>query len=324
MKQDLVELNRQPETAVYLFTGFLEAGKTRFIQETLGDRRFNRGEKTLLLVCEKGVEEYEPSAFSGKNVFIRSLEDESELTTEGLSAMQRELGFERVLIEYNGMWMLDDLYAAMPASWAVYQEFMFADCGSFISYNANMRQLVFDKLKSCELIVLNRAPRGLDFTPFHKIIRAVNRSCDIAFERPDGSVEYDETVDPLPFDLNAPVIEIADRDYAIWYRDMGEELKKYGGKTVRFKCQAGKGEGLPADCLVVGRAMMNCCAADVSFAGLVAEKVMREDISDGDWIMLTAKIKIKRHKAYDRPGPVLTALEITDAEPPEDEVATFY
>ena len=36
---------------VYLFTGFLESGKTKFIQETLEDERFNAGEKTLLLLC---------------------------------------------------------------------------------------------------------------------------------------------------------------------------------------------------------------------------------------------------------------------------------
>ena len=53
---------------VYLFTGFLESGKTKFIQETLCDERFNKGEKTLLLVCEEGVEEYEPDEFSGENV----------------------------------------------------------------------------------------------------------------------------------------------------------------------------------------------------------------------------------------------------------------
>ena len=29
---------------VYAFTGFLDAGKTKFIQETLEDERFNAGE----------------------------------------------------------------------------------------------------------------------------------------------------------------------------------------------------------------------------------------------------------------------------------------
>ena len=37
-----------PDLPVYLFTGFLDAGKTRFIQETLEDSRFHQGERTLL------------------------------------------------------------------------------------------------------------------------------------------------------------------------------------------------------------------------------------------------------------------------------------
>ena len=49
---------------VYLFTGFLEGGKTRFIQETLEDKRFCNGERTLLLVCEEGEEEYAPDQFA--------------------------------------------------------------------------------------------------------------------------------------------------------------------------------------------------------------------------------------------------------------------
>ena len=42
---------------VYLFTGFLEAGKSTFIKETMDDERFTNGEKTLLLLCEEGEEE---------------------------------------------------------------------------------------------------------------------------------------------------------------------------------------------------------------------------------------------------------------------------
>ena len=42
------------EIPVYLFTGFLDAGKTTFIQETLEDPQFNDGQKTLILLCEEG------------------------------------------------------------------------------------------------------------------------------------------------------------------------------------------------------------------------------------------------------------------------------
>ena len=45
---------QENDVPVYLFTGFLEAGKTKFIQETLEDKRFNSGEKTMLLLCEEG------------------------------------------------------------------------------------------------------------------------------------------------------------------------------------------------------------------------------------------------------------------------------
>ena len=110
---------KMEEIPVYLFTGFLDAGKTKFIQETLEDPRFNSGESTLLLMCEDGEEEYDPSTFSGRSVFIEALEDPSELTPSNLERLQRKHAAERVVVEYNGMWMLDDFYRNMPESWLV-------------------------------------------------------------------------------------------------------------------------------------------------------------------------------------------------------------
>ncbi len=323
MQEDLIELDR-PDIPVYLFTGFLEAGKTRFIQETLGDKRFNRGERTLLLVCEEGEEEYDLSKFKKKNVMLHVVEKEEDLTIAYLQRLEKEYDIERVLVEYNGMWMLDSFYSNMPPNWIVYQEFMFADSRSFISYNANMRQLVYDKMKSCELLVLNRAEKGIDMEPYHKIIRGANRSCDIAFEHPDGSVDYDTIEDPLPFDIEADVVEIEDRDYAIWYRDLGEELEKYDGKTVSFKGQVSVSDELPEDSFVIGRQLMNCCAEDITFAGLIVVKADRSGWVSRDWVHLVAKISIQEHEAYDRVGPVLTAIEVSSALPAEEEVATFY
>ena len=218
---------KKQDMPVYLFTGFLEAGKTRFIQETLEDRRFCNGEKTLLLLCEEGEEEYAPDEFASRTVQIRTLEDQAELTPDRLMALAEETDAERVVIEYNGMWLLDVLYTALPEGWMVYQEFFFADANTILRYNDNMRQLVYDKLKSCELAVFNRFQQYMDKMAFHKLVRAASRRADIAYEYPDGKVEYDDIVDPLPFDLDAPVVEIGYDDYATWYRDMSEEPKKY-------------------------------------------------------------------------------------------------
>jgi hypothetical protein len=317
-------LTNPREVPVYLFTGFLEAGKTKFIQETLEDRRFCNGERTLLLVCEEGVEEYEPDQFADKSVMIRMIEDQSELEPAHLTALLNETRAERVVIEYNGMWMLDALYGAMPQGWMVYQEFLFADATTFLSYNANMRQLVYDKLKSCELVVFNRFRPDMDKMAFHKIVRGASRRSDIAYEYAGGKVEYDDIQDPLPYDLSAPVVEIGDDDFAVWYRDMSEEPKNYEGKTVRFKCRALVRKKLPPHSFVVGRHVMTCCVEDIQFAGLVCQWDKAETIRDDSWMILTAEIRFKFSRAYGKKGPVLTYLSHENCAPPEQPVATFY
>ena len=309
---------------VYLFTGFLESGKTKFIQETLEDKRFCNGEKTLLLVCEEGEEEYAPEQFASDTVKIRVVQEQSELTVEALERWAAETRAERVVIEYNGMWMLDVLYSALPEGWMVYQEFMFADSNTFLSYNNNMRQLMYDKLKSCELVVFNRFTADMDKMAFHKIVRAASRRADIAYEDPAGNVVYDDIVDPLPFDLDAPIVEIHDEDYAEWYRDLSEDPKKYEGKTVRFKAQTLVRKRLPPNTFVVGRHVMTCCVEDMQFAALVCNWDQADKVKDEGWAILTAKISYRFSKAYGRKGPVLTYVSHEDCDPPEQVVATFY
>lgn len=312
------------ELPVYLFTGFLEAGKTKFIQETLEDKRFHKGERTLLILCEEGVEEYAPDQFCAPNVFLRTVEEEADFTAENLSAMQREVNPERILIEYNGMWMLDTLYSNMPEGWIVAQEFLFCDATTFLTYNANMRQLMVDKIKSAELVVLNRYRADMDRMAMHKVIRGVSRRCDIAYEYADGKVEYDDIEDPLPFDIEAPVVNIEDRDYAIWYRDMSEETKKYNGKTVRFKGRCLVRKNVPKGSFIIGRHIMTCCVEDIQFAGIICNWDKADSIRDDEWVILTAKLENKFHRAYGRKGPVLTVLSVEETEKPEEAVATFY
>ncbi len=312
------------ETPVYLFTGFLEAGKTRFIQETLEDPRFNAGERTLLLLCEEGEEEYRPGRFAGSHVYIEAIDAESDLLPDRLLALQKKHRATRVLVEYNGMWMLDSLYRNMPEPWSIYQEFLFVDARSFLSFNANMRPFVVDKLKSCELVVFNRAGGDTDRLAFHKIVRATTRRANIAFEDVNGNVEYDDIEDPLPFDMNAPVVTIGDEDYALWYRDVTEDPGKYDGRTVRFKGTVALSAKLGRDLFIVGRHVMTCCAEDIQYAALVCKWPGSSALKKRDWVVLTAKVSVEYHKAYGTKGPVLTAVAVEPAQKPAEEVATFY
>ena len=313
------------ETPVYLFLGFLESGKTKFIQETMEDPRFSSGEKTLLLVCEEGEEEYETIKFAdAENVQLVVLEDKEQLNEEYLKNLQLECGAERIVVEYNGTWMLDNLFSAMPEGWMINQVMTFFDANTFLNYNANMRQFTFDKIENAQLVVFNRFNDTMDKMEFHKIVRAISRRCDIVYEHADGKADFDDIEDPLPFDINAPIITIEDKDYAFFYRDLTENLEAYIGKTVKFKGLVATDKRLAPTDIVVGRHVMTCCADDIQYCGLacVLPEVMH--LQTRDWICITAKVQFQKHRIYKGKGPVLVAEKVIVAQAPEEQLATFY
>ena len=314
---------KKPQYPVYLFTGFLEGGKTKMIQEILEDGEFNDGCKILLILCEEGIEEYDPSRFWGQNVRQMIIEDPADLTEARLRTYTEQHVVDRVMIEYNGMWPMERLYAALPEDWYIFQQLLVADASTFENYNANMRSLVFDKLENAETVIFNRAQTA-DREALHKLIRGVSRRTVIAYETPEGELEYDEIEDPLPFDVNAPVVSVEDADYAIFYRDLAEELPNWHGKTVRFKGMVARDKQLGKKGIVLGRHVMTCCADDIAFSGLVCNFTKDVPLETGSWIIVTAKIRVEEHKMYGSAGPVLYATDYAMTSEPKDPVATFY
>lgn len=311
------------EIPVYLFLGFLDSGKTKFIQETLEDERFDSGEKTLLLVLEEGETEYEPSRFRVKNFKIETL-DKKDANVGRLSALASAYGAERVVVECNGMMTLNEFFDAMPEGWLIAQVMAFFDSATFLDYNRNIRQLTFDKLQYADLVVFNRFREDYSQEEFHKIVRGVSRRPDIVYEYVGGRAVYDEIQDPLPFDVNAEMIEIEDRDYALFYRDLMENTETYNGKTVRFKGLVATDKKLKKGTIVVGRHIMTCCEADIAYSGIVVKHASPLPLKTRDWVTLTAKVSIEYDKIYDGVGPVLKASALEYAAPPEQELATFY
>ncbi len=307
---------------MYVFTGFLESGKTKFIQETLEDERFNAGERTLLLVLEEGEEEYDISTYPHKDVFIEKL-DYEDLSVEKLQTLFKKHRAERVVAELNGMHTASDFYLKTPDDWMIAQEVMFADANTIMSYNANMRQLVYDKLAGAEMVVFNRMPLSADIMPYHELARSVNRKIDILYDYVDGHTQFDEIEDPLPFDLEAPIVEIGDEDYALFYRDITEESKKYEGKTIRFKGQVAKLRREKDGMFAPGRFVMTCCEADITFMGLPCKFVGANGLRPRSWVTVTATVEVKHHSLYKGVGPILTAVSVEGAEAPAQEVATF-
>ena len=321
------------EIPVYLFVGMLESGKTRFIQETMEDPQFDSGDKTLLLVCEEGEEEYDSDKFGFGGVTVATLEDKSELNRKNLEELAAKSGCGRVVIEYNGMWLIQDLVDAMPDNWLIYQCLATADGTTIKTYAGDnaMRSLLLDKLRVSELLVVNRAEQVNDDESrqlIHKLVRQASRRCDIAYEFANGSVAYDDIPDPLPFDVNAPVIDIPEEYFGVWYMDCMDDMKKYDGKTVKFLAQVCQTSRAGKDSFVPGRFAMTCCVQDIQFVGFPCRYDAYKALKQRDWITVTAKVNVKFHPIYkgqtpDATGPVLTALSVEPAQAPAQDVVTF-
>ena len=308
---------------VYSFTGFLDSGKTSFIQDTLKDPRFNAGERTLLLICEEGEAEYDISQYPYKNVYPVVLEDPDDVTPDFLSSLQKKYKPERIVLENNGMQLVGDFYRKMPENWGIAQEVMFADSTTILQYNQNMRSLVVDKLQGCEMVVFNRVAVGSDTMPLHKLARALNRRVDIVYDFTDGSTVFDEREDPLPFDMDAPVIRIEDNDYALFYRDITETPKKYDGKTVCFLAQVARLKKDRDGMFAPGRFVMTCCEADITFMGIPCRYAYAGTLASRSWVKVTAEVAVKYHSLYKGVGPILTATAVEPAAAPAQEVTTF-
>ncbi len=311
------------EIPVYLFTGFLESGKTSFIKETMSDPNFNNPKKQYLIIaCEDGEVEFEAADFSD-NVKFASFDDPQLLTQDRLSAMAKRSGADIVVVEYNGMWTIDTFYNALPSNWMVYQEILVVDSTTFVNYNANMRQLVVDKLTSCEMVVFNRFRPEYDKLELHKIVRGVSKRANICYEDMQGEIEFDDIEDPLPYDINAEVIEIKDDDFAVFYRDMSEEFEKYKGKTIRFKGVVALDPSLPKGSYAIGRHIMVCCADDIAYRGVVAKGMGNLKLKTRDWVIAEGRLVEEYSKIYQGKGPVMYVTKLELSEKPLQEIATF-
>ena len=161
--------------------------------------------------------------------------------------------------------------------------------------------------------------------PYHKLARAASRNIDILYDYTDGTTQMDDIVDPLPFDINAPVIQIMDEDFALWYRDMTAEPEKYHGKEVVFKAQVAMLRREKDNMFAPGRFVMTCCVDDIQFCGIPCRYDKAATLESRSWVMVTAKINAEKHRLYKGDiGPVLTAISVEqNAEPANPDVAEF-
>ena len=305
---------------VYLIAGFLDAGKTEFINGILRDG-FAAEDRTLLLCCEEGENGYDPKVLG--NVFTYTVEDEDQLTPDFLKKLEKQYRPKQVIVEYNGMWSMEKLYReGLPANWILYQIMCLVDATTFEPYLRNMGQLMMEKILNADMIIFNRCNEQLRAQLRSRNLRMVNRRADIYLEDNNGNSEDYNNGEVCPFDLNQKVIDIPDNDYGVWYVDVMDYPDRWAGKTVHMKllmCHSKKYPGTHCP----GRFAMVCCENDVQFLGLVAKGVDLNKYKNRDWVEVEARMALENHSAYKGKGPVMHIISIKPCEKPANEVVTF-
>ena len=296
---------------LFLINGFLEAGKTQFLQFTMEQDYFQTDGKTLLIICEEGDTEYDEELLKATRtsaVYVDSLE---ELTPERLEELELLYNPERVLMEWNGMWNQDEL--RLPKDWTVYQQVTIIDGSTLDIYMKNMKPLLGAMVRGSELIICNRCDGIEDLEGYRRTLLAMNNNAEIVFEDEEGEISQVSEAD-LPYDMSAEVIKIDPEAYGIWYIDCMDKPDRYRGKVVEFTAMVLKSPEFPKNYFVPGRMAMTCCEADMTFLGYVCKSKEARKLETKQWVRVKAKVAYEFWQDYGEKGPVLYAESVEPAE----------
>ena len=313
---------KKKEIPIYVFTGFLESGKTSFIKETMKEGQFSDGQKTVYIMCEEGTEELNEKEMQDNGFVMHTFVNEEDVTYENFMKIDLAEKPDRVIIEVNGTWDVNTVIEAFPEHWMMGEGIATVDASTYEQYLANMKQMMTRQFTYADLIVFNRCRSSQDLAMYKRTARAVNRRAQVMFEMEDGSINNDVR-EELPYDMGLPVIEIGDDDFGIFYLDAFDNMENYLGKTVKFKGVVYKPKHGRADVFVPGRFAMTCCAADIQFVGFPCKWEKASDLKEKSFVMVTAKIGKVMSREYGKEAPVLYAESVEKAEPAKEEVVYF-
>lgn len=309
------------EKPVFLINGFLDGGKTSFINFTISEEYFHIDENTLLLVCEDGEVAYDEKILKKEHIIKRQITDEALLAKETLEKLTKEAKADRIVIEYNGMW--DPAKLRFPDDWVLYQQITVFDGTMLDMYLNNMKAMMGPMLRYTELVIINRCDNVAEevLQGWKRQLRPMlMQGADIVMENKYGEIPLDTIAEDLPFDVSGDNVVIEPENYGIWFFDARDYPERYQGKTVEFSACVMKDRSFGPGEFVPGRMAMTCCAADMTFLGFVAHYENIRRFKDGSFVHLKAEFGTMERKEYEGEGPYLEVTEIAPCEEIKDPV----
>lgn len=274
---------------IYVFSGFLDSGKTSGIKETLYDNNFNQGESTLIVSFEQGDVEFDSKFLKYTNSDVVYLDSLDEWTMEKQDELENEYDPERIIVELNGMFNDEDFYnKPLLKNWELAQRLTFIDASTFRMFMTNMSQIMYNHIIYSEVVVFNRIDNE-DVIYLRNNIKAINARIAVVYEDSQGNI-LQASRNAL-FDLSKD-LNISDADYGLWYMDALDDPKKYDGKVIEINAFYNEDIKEYENAGIFGRSAMVCCANDVRVIGFTVVNIDKKEITLNNYYHIKGKIKV--------------------------------
>lgn len=311
------------QVRVYLFTGFLDSGKSSFISDTLLRQDFGEDEKTLLVVSEEGEIEYDSIAFKKANTDIVYVDSIDQIDNDWIIEMNNTYHPTQVIFEVNGTWNTTELIQErISRPWDVVQILTVINAQTFNLYFTNMRNFLFEQIRYSNLIICNRCDSNTNLLGLRSNLKASNPTAQIVYEDMNNQI-LDISKETLPFDISKDELVINDFDYGIFCLDALENPNKYENKKITLRGKFIGQDKFIENGFILGRLAMVCCENDTQLVGFVCISPLASKLIPQEWIEVTGSVKVIYDQEYGNNVPVLDVIEIKGIKPLENEYVSF-
>lgn len=304
---------------VYIFSGFLDSGKTSAIKNTLYDGRFNEGEKSLIIVFEQGDEIYDEKFLKYTNSVVEYL-DFKDFNKAKQKELDEKHKPERIVIEFNGMDNDEDMLIkeGFIDNWEIAQVLTTIDGSTFKNYMTNMKQFMYNHIKYSEVAVINRSD-NVDLRYLRNNLKGINRNLETIFEDAQGNVT--NKLQESLFDTTKP-LNISDLDFGLWYMDALDNANKYDKCSIEINAFFLEADERYDNVSIFGRQAMVCCANDIQTIGFSVVGPKTDGLKSMSYYHIVGRV----HVLEDDNGMdtcVIYADDVKEIEKPNDPLVNF-
>ena len=263
-----------------LVYGFLDAGKTTYIQDCIQNDYFYKYGTTLILCFEQGERTYDEEALLRKNASVACHDGEEDIGAFCIRSIEAHRP-DRIYVEMNTM--IQGLRDRFPACMRVTSVVTWISWDSFPLYFVNLTQMIKQMVSESQQITFRGCPSKEQLEPYSQAFRAMNQKASYLRQDPMGYHEkaFDRF---LPFPLEDKEITITEKCFVPLWLDALDHPEHYAEKLLRFTEPLELRQSEENGPWLAGRVVMICCMADLQF---MAFEIEAKELAGG-WAVFDA------------------------------------